>query len=72
MVFRGGNKKSVIRYFILAAVLVAFSAAFTKLLAMLFGASVPILQTLIKILVDTALFFASYTVQKKWVFADKK
>ena len=64
--------RSVLRYYTLVVIQVALSAAFTKLLAMLFGATLPILQTLIKILVDTVLFFASYNVQKKWVFAKKE
>ena len=60
--------KSLIRYAILAIAQVGLSAAFTKLLAMLFGARAAILQTIIKILVDVILFFISYRIQKIWVF----
>ena len=73
MVFNGEKgKKSAARYFILASVILIFSAAFTKLLSMLLGARAPILQTVLKIAVDTVLFFASYRIQRVWVFGKKK
>lgn len=64
------SKKSMARYAILVVAQVALSAAFTKLISMLFGAQAAFFQTAIKIIVDVVLFFLSYQVQKRWVFAD--
>ena len=35
----------------------------------LLGVTLPLLSTLVKIVIDTLLYFVSYFVQKKWVFA---
>ena len=38
----------------------------------LLGNGAPIIATIIKLFVDTALFFISYTIQREWVFSSKK
>lgn len=53
------------RYALLCAAQAAASALLTTLLA----AALPLPETLCKILVDTALFFLGYAVQRRWVFA---
>jgi hypothetical protein len=48
------------------------SAGLVTLLNRLVGNTMPFVATLIKMLVDTVLFFISYTIQREWVFANKK
>jgi len=64
-VFKSDAKFSAIRYYILAAVQMLVSAAAVALLHMIFHGGAPIF----KIIVDSLLFFGSFTVQHKWVFA---
>ena len=40
-----------------------------QLAAALLAAALPLPETLCKILIDTALFFLGYAVQRRWVFA---
>lgn len=75
-----GNKgkvgKTLSRYYALAIPQMILSASFVYLLgwaASLIG--IPyndIALTIIKIIVDTLLFFASYRIQQNWVFAEQK
>ena len=60
------------RYTMLAIPLMCTSALCIELLSTIFGASRPILKTLVKMLVDTILFFVSFRIQQSWVFAPKK
>ncbi len=71
-VFNSTGKKgrSFIRYYILAIPQMLISAGMVSVLALLLG-SAPILQTIIKIAVDTLLFFISYRIQQSWVFSEK-
>lgn len=46
------------------------SALLVSLIGMAFKAA-PALSTLIKIIVDTVLFFISYRIQQGWVFSEK-
>ena len=62
--------KSLIRYYLLAVPVMLISALAVMLLSKLF-ASTPIIQTLIKIVVDCVLFFLSYRIQRNWVFSEK-
>ncbi len=67
-----GNKfKSFLRYYAVAIPILIVSAALVSLISMLFT-STPIIKTIIKVIVDTVLFFVSYRIQQAWVFSDKK
>lgn len=63
-------KRAAVRYYILAAVQLAASAICVSALSALFGSSADVGQTLIKLVVDTALFFVSFGIQRDWVYAD--
>jgi putative flippase GtrA len=60
---RGGVKHSAVRYLLLFLCIMCISAGTTQFFSVL-----PINLTVIKILVDTVLFFVSFTVQRKFVF----
>jgi hypothetical protein len=62
----------MIRYYILAAIQITISAGGVYLLEHTLSIASPALSTLIKIVVDTILFFVSFRVQHKWVFAEGK
>lgn len=65
-VFRS-ERKALFRYLVLCTVVASTSAASVFLLSRLIPAA-PIW----KIICDTVLFFASYRIQKTWVFAEDK
>lgn len=67
---REGAGKSAPRYFLLALVQCGISAWFVYLLNSLLHMP-HIMETAIKLPVDTVLFLFSYLIQKKWVFKDK-
>ena len=67
-----GGAKSVARYFALWAIQAIVTALIIAGLEELFDGTNGIVYFLIISAVKTAIFFASYTVQKKWVFSDKK
>lgn len=70
---KGNIIKSILKYIVLAICIATGSILCTSGLAALFGAKSAIVKTLIKIMVDTLLFFISFRVQQNWVFApDKK
>lgn len=73
-VFPKGNSfgKSLLRYTALAIPLVLVSSGSIRLLKMLFGVKSDVVTTLIKMVVDTILFFVSFRVQQNWVFAPAK
>ena len=48
------------------------SAGLVTLINRLLGNTAPFIATLIKLVVDTGLFFISYTIQREWVFSAKK
>jgi len=57
------------RYYLLAVIQMSVSAGALWLLSILFdGTQVVWLLTILKILIDTVLFFLSYRIQQKWVF----
>jgi hypothetical protein len=66
------GKKSMVRYYALALIQIAVSAGAVYLLEHILSVSSPLLSTLIKAVVDTILFFVSFRVQHKWVFAEGK
>ena len=59
--------RAAVRYTILAVVQAGVSAALVYLIRRLTGSS-HLMETVIKIPVDVALFIASYQIQRKWVF----
>lgn len=73
-VFRSGKStgRTLVRYYTLAVIQMAVSYLLVNGLIMLFKVPENLLQSLIKIVVDTVLFFASYGIQRDWVYSDKK
>jgi putative flippase GtrA len=60
---RGNTKQSAVKYFILHFVIMVLSAGATQVCSVF-----PINLTVLKVLVDAALFIMSYTLQRKYVF----
>ena len=71
-VFDSKKKKrnSLIRYYILAVPQMLVSALLVSVIGAVFKAA-PGVSTVIKIIVDTVLFFISYRIQQGWVFSEK-
>ena len=74
---KASYKRAMLRYYILCAIQLAVNAALTNGLVALAGKAAGHaisagLATLIQIAVMTVLFFISYTIQREWVFAEKK
>ncbi len=61
-------KRTIARYYILCAAQLLASFLLVNGLSMLFGAEKNIWQSVIKIVVDTALFFVSFGFQRDWVY----
>lgn len=68
---RSGYGRAMGRYYILCVIQLCVSAALVWLLGRLFSTSASWLLTLLKALVDTALFFVSFHIQREWVFKEK-
>ena len=68
---RGDYGPALARYYLLAVPMMLASALLVSLTNRSLGVTAPGLSTLVKIVVDTLLFLASYLLQKKWVFAGK-
>lgn len=71
VVFKSAVKGSFLRYYALAAVQMLLSSGIVASLSSLFAAA-DVLKTVIKALVDGILFFASFQIQRTWVFSKKK
>ena len=69
---KGSVLKSALKYVALAIPIATASILSISGLSLLFGVKAPLLKTLIKILVDTLLFFFSFRFQQNWVFAPDK
>lgn len=71
-VFRSGKniRRAAVRYYTLAACQLIASYLCVNGIAMIFGGGASAWQTVIKIIVDTALFFVSFGIQRDWVYAD--
>ena len=69
---RGNVLVSMLKYAVLAIPLMITSAYSIKGLTLLLGVKSEFLTTLIKMLVDTILFFISFRIQQNWVFAPIK
>jgi len=64
----GSYGRALLRYYCLAAPVGLCSAGLVMLVDRLLGITAPILSTLVKIVIDTILYFLTYFIQKKWVF----
>lgn len=72
-VFKGQtNRKTLARYYLLAVAQIAVSAACVFAIEHLLQIRAAWLSTLIKLAVDTTLFFISFRIQHKWVFKNEK
>ena len=72
-VFKGDtSKKTLLRYYLLALVQIAVSAACVFAIEHLLQIRAAWLSTLIKLVVDTILFFFSFRIQHIWVFNKDK
>ncbi len=67
LVFRSGKKGSLLRYYILCIAQTSCSYLLVWLFSMVLRTS-GLGDNLVKIVVDTLLFLASYQFQKRWVF----
>ncbi len=71
----GSSKKytdAMIRYYILCVIQLSVSAGLVYLLGLLFTTDSSWLLTLLKAVVDTALFFLSFRIQREWVFKENE
>lgn len=66
------KKGSLVRYYALWSVQAVVTALATTGIVSLVGGATGILYFLLTTLVKTVIFFASYLIQKKWVFAEKQ
>ncbi len=62
---------TMLRYYILCAVQTLCSYGLVALLSRLIAPELRLLQSVIKVVVDVALFFVSFRIQKDWVFGGK-
>lgn len=65
-------KSSLIKYYILSVCQAALSYSLVYLITLTTGTPQSIIQTLFKMAVDVVLFFLCFTVQREWVFKEKK
>lgn len=68
---QGSLWKTMLKYYILAACMLCVSSLLVNLFAIEILHVDGFLETVIKCIVDLCLFFASYTIQRKWVFKEK-
>ena len=69
---KGHYKRAMLRYYCLAIPQMLVSAGLVTLINHLFNNSAAFIATLIKICVDTVLFFVAYHIQREWVFSQKE
>ncbi len=67
VVFQSASANSFVRYYILCIVQMLTSAVLVAVLSSLFAAG-KLGKTVIKLMVDTCLFFVSFGIQREWVF----
>ena len=65
------NYKTLIKYYALATIQISVSAIIVFLLEKLLFVNLAIVSTVLKMIVDTILFFISFRIQHKWVFNSK-
>jgi len=66
------NVKTLVKYYGLAAMQITVSAGVVFLMEQVLCVTTPGLSTVLKIVVDTVLFFFSFRIQHKWVFNEKE
>lgn len=66
------NVKTLVKYYLLAAVQIGVSAGMVFLLEHVLCITTPGLSTILKVIIDTVLFFFSFRIQHKWVFNEKE
>lgn len=72
-VFKGNvNGATLAKYYALAVVQITISAAIVFCAENIFMITSPAMSTLVKVIVDTVLFFFSFRIQHKWVFNNAK
>ena len=72
LVFAGRiNRRSLGRYYLLALCQIAASATLVFSAEHLLSITSPAVSTLVKVVVDTLLFFVSFRVQSNWVFRER-
>lgn len=69
---QGGYGKTLLRYYALCVPQMLLSAGLVHLLSRWASSGAGVLTTLIKFVVDLALFFVSFRVQQGWVFREEK
>lgn len=69
---KGHIKSSLLKYYCLCAAQGFSSYALVYFITFLTNAEQSILQTFYKMLVDMILFFLCFTIQREWVFKEKK
>ncbi len=70
---RAPSKTSLVRYYVLAIVIMLASSGTIGLFSFIFnmvGGEYALVKTIVKLAVDTVLFLLSFRVQREWVFAD--
>ena len=74
VVFRSGASvgKTVLKYYSIAIPVMLISAGCVAGLKALFAVSAPWLVTVLKIVVDTILYFLNFRLQREWVFASDR
>ena len=74
VVFGSGGRygKNLFRYYALAVPQMLVSALLVSLLDRFIAPGSKIIATLLKVVVDTCLFFISFTIQREWVFKDHR
>lgn len=72
-VFSGNDsqKYSLLKFYTVAIPQACLSALFLQLLSSIFAVKFAWVRTLLKMCVDTSLFFISFKFQRKWVFSNK-
>lgn len=65
------NVKTLVKYYGLAAIQIGVSAGVVYLMEYVLHITTPGLSTVLKVIVDTVLFFFSFRIQHKWVFNEK-
>lgn len=70
---KGSYRRALLRYYALCVPQTLISAGLVTWLAgLIFGGTATLGATLVKMVVDTVLFFISYGIQREWVFSNKK
>lgn len=74
VVFRNNENifKTLLKYYAVAVPIMLLSAGGVTLLGHIFNTSTPIPRTIFKMMIDTALYFVGFRMQREWVFKSSK